>query len=218
MDLSEDVAAGQAAYTPLTLALGYDLLVLAYTNRFAWKCPTKDLLAHYDANVSDNHLDVGVGTGYYVSRCRYPSLSPRLALMDINEHSLRHAARRARKYKPETYRRNVLEPIPFDAPPFSSVGMTFLLHCLPGTMAQKSIVFDHIRPLMKPDAVLFGATVISGTPQNAAAKKLLDVYNAKGIFSNREDTAAGLKDALAKRFKRSSVDVRGCVAIFKAHP
>lgn len=217
MDMTRDVEAGQAVYTPATLALGYDLMVLGFSNRFAWKCPTAHILEHYNRHVSANHLDIGVGTGYYVAHCRYPVPAPRLALMDINEHSLRHAAHRARRYQPELYRRNVLEPIAFANAKFDSIGMTYLLHCLPGRMAQKAAVFDHIRPLMNPGAVIFGATIVSDTPRNAAARKLMDVYNAKGIFSNRDDTVPELEKALTARFARCSLDVKGCVAVFSAY-
>ncbi len=59
----EEVAAGQAIYTPGMLNL-YDLRVLWISNRFIWKCPTLRLLALYDRRVMANHLDVGVGSGY----------------------------------------------------------------------------------------------------------------------------------------------------------
>ena len=55
------VMAGQAVYTPWTLDL-YDLVVLGLSNRLIWKCPTQRLLDLYNENVSDRHLDVGVGT------------------------------------------------------------------------------------------------------------------------------------------------------------
>ncbi len=54
--------AGQAIYTPLTLAL-YDIVVLQLSNPLIWRCATKRILALYDRYATDNHLDVGVGTG-----------------------------------------------------------------------------------------------------------------------------------------------------------
>ena len=71
----EQVDAGQAVYTRRTL-LAYDFVVLGLSNRFVWKCPTWQLEAHYNWHVSANHLDVGVGTGYFPDRCRFP-LPPR---------------------------------------------------------------------------------------------------------------------------------------------
>ncbi|HKE16674.1 MAG TPA: hypothetical protein VKB80_17495, partial [Kofleriaceae bacterium] len=102
--MSRDVEEGQAVYTPLVLSVGYDLAVLRLSNPLIWRCPTPRLLRMYDEHVSANHLDVGVGSGYYLDRCTFPSASPRLALMDLSSHSLEHAARRVARYRPETYR------------------------------------------------------------------------------------------------------------------
>jgi hypothetical protein len=114
-------------------------------------------LEHYNRHVSANHLDVGVGTGYFLDHCRFPSHTPRIALMDLNRNSLDFASRRIARYKPETYIRNVLEPIAIDALRFDSIGVNYLLHCLPGTMESKSVAFDHLKALMNPGAVLFGS-------------------------------------------------------------
>jgi len=211
---SEQVAAGQAVYTKRTL-VAYDFIVLGVSNRFLWKCPTRRLEAHYNEHVTANHLDVGVGTGYFLDRCRFPSHAPRVALMDLNPVALEFAARRIARYKPETYRRNVLEPISLDGRQFNSVGINYLLHCIPGSMESKSVVFDHLKALMNPGAVLFGSTLLQGgVPRNWLAKRLMDAYNKKGIFSNQRDDLEGLERALRQRFREVSVEVVGCAALF----
>jgi hypothetical protein len=212
----EDIEAGQAVYTPRVLRL-YDLLVLGLSNRFIWKCPTPRLLAFYDAHVTGNHLDVGVGTGYFLDRCHFPAASPRVALMDLNENALRFAANRIARAAPKTFRRNVLEPIVFDAEPFDSIGVNYLLHCLPGAIEEKAIVFDHLTPLMRDGAVLFGSTLLQGgVARSAAARRLMAFYNAKGVFSNARDDLDGLRSALEARFRDVSIEVVGCAALFSA--
>lgn len=215
MDVTrEQVEAGQAVYSRRTLA-AYDLLVLGISNRLIWKCPTERLEALYDRHLTANHLDVGVGTGYYLDRCRFPSPTPRVALMDLNPNTLEIASRRIARYSPETYRRNVLEPVSIDAPRFDSVGVNYLLHCLPGSMASKSVVFDHLAALLMPDGVVFGSTLLQGgVPRSRAAKLLMRVYNRKGIFSNERDDLDGLHRALHQRFRGVSVEVVGCAALF----
>ena len=79
----EQVVAGQAVYSRRALHL-YDPIVLGLSNRLIWKCPTPRLLTHYERHVTANHLDVGVGTGYFLDRCRFPSTTPRIALLDLN--------------------------------------------------------------------------------------------------------------------------------------
>lgn len=213
---SEQVEAGQAVYSRRTLDV-YDLVVLGISNRFIWKCPTPGLLAHYDRHVSANHLDVGVGTGYFLDRCRFPSPTPRVALMDMNSQALAYAARRIARYEPETYRRNVLEPIAIEAERFDSVGANYLLHCVPGSIESKAAMFDHFKALMNPDAVLFGSTLLQGgVPRSWFARRLMAVYNKKGIFANEQDDLDGLRRALSSRFREVSVQVVGCGALFSA--
>jgi 2-polyprenyl-3-methyl-5-hydroxy-6-metoxy-1,4-benzoquinol methylase len=209
----EQVEAGQAVYTKRMLN-AYDLLVLGLSNSLIWKCPTQRLVEHYNRHVTANHLDVGVGTGYFLDRCKFPLPTPRVALMDLNRNSLDYAAQRIARYKPETYIRNVLEPISI-ATKFDSVGINYLLHCLPGSIESKSVAFDHLKKLMNPGAVIFGSTLLhGGVARNWLAKRLMDFYNGKGIFSNENDDLDGLKRALGQRFRSVSVEIVGCVAVF----
>ena len=71
---------------------------------------------------------------------------------------------------------------------------------------------------MKQDAVLFGATILgSGNTPTPYARTLLDLYNEKGVFDNREDDLASLSDGLRQRFDRIEVATLGCVALFRAN-
>ncbi|MBM3562755.1 MAG: class I SAM-dependent methyltransferase [Alphaproteobacteria bacterium] len=213
---TEQIHAGQAVYTPKMLAV-YDVLVLGLSNRWIWKCPTPRLLAHYDRHVSGNHLDVGVGTGYFLDRCRFPTATPRIALMDLNRDALQFAGRRVARYRPETYARNVLETIDFDSAKFDSLGVNYLLHCLPGDMATKARAFDFLSRLMNPGAIVFGSTLLQdGVTRGFAAQRLMAFYNSKGIFSNTQDDLDTLTRELEKRFDAVSVETVGCAALFSA--
>ena len=212
----EQVAAGQAVYTKRTLAI-YDFVVLGISNRIIWKCPTRRLEKHYSEHLTANHLDVGVGTGYFLDRCRFPSQTPRIALMDLNVATLEFSSQRIKRYHPETYCRNVLEPISIDAAKFDSVGINYLLHCIPGSVASKAVTFDQLKALMNPNAVLFGSTLLQGgVPRNWLSRRLMDAYNKRGIFSNQRDDLSGLKCALNQRFREVAVEVVGCAALFSA--
>ncbi|HEV8499882.1 MAG TPA: class I SAM-dependent methyltransferase [Gemmatimonadaceae bacterium] len=211
---AEQVVAGQAVYSKRLLSV-YDLTVLGFSNRLIWNSSTQRVLELYDAYVTGNHLDVGVGTGYFLDHCRTLPQAARIALVDLNQNSLDFTARRIFRYRPQTYRRNVLEPIVIDGPRFDSVSMSYLLHCLPGAIDSKAVAFDHLAPLMNPGAVLFGATLLhDGVPRTWLAKRMMDVYNKKGIFSNQRDNLAGLKRELQRRFRDVSLEVVGCAALF----
>ena len=103
----KQVEAGQAVYSKSMLAI-YDLFVLGFSNRVVWRCPSQRILALYDRYITANHLDVGVGTGYFLDRCRFPNDRPRLALMDLNANCLDAAGKRLARYRPEVYRANVM--------------------------------------------------------------------------------------------------------------
>jgi ubiquinone/menaquinone biosynthesis C-methylase UbiE len=207
--------AGQAVYTDLVLKV-YDIWVLGITNSYIWKCPTFKILKHFNQHVSSNHLDIGVGTGYYLDKCNFQS-KPRIALMDLNLNSINTAAKRIDRYQLEKYQQNILEPIKAPIKPFDSISINYLLHCLPGTIYEKSTAFDTILPILNDGGVLFGSTVLQGDIQrNFVAKKLMNIYNKKGIFSNQNDTLKGLEESLKKRFNTCGIEVIGCVALFWA--
>ena len=210
----EQVEAGHAFYTKRALRF-YDLAILGYFSRFAWKCPARRIVEHYNEHESANHLDVGVGTGYFLDRARFVSESPRIALMDLNPSCLEVASRRIERYHPEAFRANVLDRIPVDAPKFDSVGMNYLLHCLPGDIRSKAVVFQHLKALANPGCVFFGATLLhNGVPRNWLARRVMDRNNALGIFSNAADDLDGLRAAVAEHFTDSVIAVVGCVGVF----
>jgi SAM-dependent methyltransferase len=210
----EQVEAGHAFYTKRSLAF-YDVAILGFFSRLAWKCPAPRILEHYDTHVSANHLDVGVGTGYFLDRCRFGTDSPRVALMDLSASCLEVAGARIARYDPETYRGNVLEPLTVDAPKFDSVGMNYLLHCLTGTIRSKGVVFEHLAALVNPGGVIFGATLLhDGVPRNWMARQVMARNNRHGIFSNADDDLDGLRAVLNDHLSDVEVDVVGCVGVF----
>jgi hypothetical protein len=214
--IDQDAAQGAAVYNRAVLA-AYDALVVGFSNSVAWKCPSRWLVEFYNENVSAEHLDVGVGTGYFLDKCRFPVSSP---------------ARRVRRHHPSydltgVHLANALGPLDLGEAKFGSIGVNYVLHCLPGRLSSgdqtsgdqtsKSAVFRNLKPWLRPGGVLFGATIRGvGVEHGFLARKLMDVYNAKGIFSNRSDSAEGLRAALGQHFEVASLRVVGCVALFSA--
>ncbi|EFC81144.1 class I SAM-dependent methyltransferase [Parafrankia sp. EUN1f] len=217
-DLSDDVVAGQAAYNRWVLA-AYDIGVLGISNSFVWRCPTKRLRRLYDDHVSARHLDIGVGTGYYLDKARWPTPNPAVTLVDLNQNSLRTASARISRLAPLTAVRNALEPVgTLPGAPFDSVGVNYLLHCMPGSLDVKAEkLLAAIRPTMGPRAVLFGSTILADAANlSAPARKLLGFYNQKGIFHNTADQVGALDRALEAVFATHRVEIIGGVATFVA--
>jgi Methyltransferase domain len=212
-----DVERGQRIYTPVVLR-AYDLVVLKFSNRFAWRCPSATMLEQYDRHVGRRHLDLGVGTGWYLDRCRWPVEEPQITLLDLNENSLRLAARRLARYAPQTARANVLDPLPLEDARFESAAANYLLHCLPGRIESKAqTLAANVRPHLVPGGVLFGATILGrGTTHTRLGRRLMKLYNAKGIFSNADDDEHGLQRGLASALDDVEIAVVGAVALFSA--
>jgi hypothetical protein len=182
-----------------------------------WRCPTVRLLENFDRHVTGNHLDAGVGTGYFLDRCRFPVEHPRIVLLDPNPNCLQAAARRLSRYQPQSVQADLWQPPPCDMPPFDSISLNYVLHCLSGPLEEKARVLDHLRALLNPGAVLFGATLLaSGVRLNWAARRLTAAYNRRGIFGNSGDSLHELRAALTSRFAAVELETVGCAALFAA--
>ncbi len=115
------------------------------------------------------HLDVGVGTGYLLDHAQFPVAHPEITLLDTNPACLNMASRRIARHAPRVVQANVLDPLPA-IEPFSSVGLCHLLHCVPGDIPAKAVVFDNMKAVMSPGARIFGATIVQGSaPRSWAA-------------------------------------------------
>ena len=100
---------------------------------------------------------------------------------------------------------------------FESVGLNWLLHCLPGNIATKSVVFDHARTVLAPGGVVFGSTVLSGGVRHTRwSRWMMERLNRDGTFTNRDDDLVGLTTQLDQRFDSAQVEVVGAVGIFSA--
>lgn len=204
-----------SAYTKARLPF-YDF-TLRVACGLLWGCPARRVLRFYDEHISGNHLDVGVGSGYFLDHCRYPVENPRLMLLDSNADPLEYSANRLRRFRPETLQANILRPIPFEGRRFDSIGLNHVLHCLPGAMREKAAVIDHLRVLLTPGGKLFGATVPAiGVRHNWVGRKWLAHFNEIGVLDNLNDSADELKAVLEQRFRESSVQVIGRTALFWA--
>jgi SAM-dependent methyltransferase len=214
MRTPDDVVAGQAIYNRAVLAV-YDIVVLGLSCRLVWRCPKTDMLAAYDRYAGRRHLELGAGTAYFLDKCRFPDGGTELTLVDLNPTALQVGAARIARYRPTVIQANVLEPLPVSAHRFDSVGMNFLLHCLPGDWPTKGIVFANAATALSKGGRVFGATILGrGVATTAPARTLMRLYNSQGIFHNSDDDLDGLRRQLARCFSDYHITIRGNVAMF----
>ena len=209
-----DADRASAAYAKRSLA-PYNWWELGVVSRCIWKCPTEEILELYSEHLSQNHLEVGVGTGFFLEKSLYEGY-PRIVLIDSNSDSLVRAAKKLAEFKPETHQENILEPLDLTLAPFDSISINYVLHGLPGSLELKAEkVFDHLIPLLKNDGTIFGTTVLGAEIKKPLLANLwMNFYNRKGIFSNTQDSLGAIMENLSSRFKTFNVEVHGCVVLF----
>ena len=204
----------------------YDTAVYRIWNPYVWRCPTETVVEHFRRHVRRVHLEAGCGTGYLPSRCGIPDgrdrngapLPPQLTLMDMNPGSLKWASRRLQPYRPKIIRHSLFSPLPAVDPPFESVCLNYVLHCLPGDFEAKRVVIANLKAAMAADGVLFGSTILGlGVFHNRFARLTLYCLNRTlGSFHNTQDTADGLQRALSGQFAHVCCQIVGSVALFAA--
>jgi hypothetical protein len=210
---------GAGIYNKAVLKI-YDALVISFENPFIWKCPSRRVLDFYNRNISGNHLDVGVGTGYFLDNCRFPVSRPKISLLDINPHSLQTTARRIKRYHPLCHQANILKPLHLNVGGFQTIGMNFLLHCLPGSLLIKGKVFGHLKPYLNPGGTLFGSTILGKRENFELLGRLFsNLYNSPlfprlRVLDNLEDDVDHLVRAGSEYFKKFIVDKIGHVTFF----
>lgn len=214
MVTESEIKAGQVVYTPVMLKI-YNLLVLYVSNYWIWRCPKRYQLEQYQRYVRSCHLDIGVGTGFYLKNTSWPE-NTQLSLMDLNPSCLASAAAAVKELSPTTYLADIFKPQADLVEHFDSISINYLLHCLPGDMNTKSVVIKNAVAMLKPQGVLFGATILSDPElQTFLSTRLMTFYNGKQIFSNQNDRRLLLKAVLEHYLIEVDVRIVGCVALFK---
>ncbi len=207
--------AGAAVYSKTVLRL-YDFWVHGLSNHYLWHCPTVQLHALYQQHTTNNHLEVGVGTGFFLKQVKFSRLKPRIVLMDLNTNTLEMVSQAIAHYQPAGVVNDILSVHQPVLPLFDSIAFNYVWHCLPPN-ANKAQAFTHLAQFLKPDGVLFGATLLGkDTKLNPIAKGLMTLYNQKGIFGNNADSRASLESALAANFSHYEIRQVGAAAIFSA--
>jgi SAM-dependent methyltransferase len=212
-----DTSKGAQVYTSLSLKL-YDWWVLNISNSYAWRCKTVPvLLDHFQHHLGKQHLDIGVGTGYYLAKSLHKSQN--ITLLDLNPNSLKASQTRIGTERiTECIQHDVFAPLPERLKgSYDSISLFYLLHCLPGDMAIKSGIIGNVASALKTSGVVYGATILGkDVEHNVFARELMNIYNKKGIFCNDFDSPKSLHEALSLHFKQVNITLIGAVALFSA--
>ncbi|KAL4875876.1 hypothetical protein BJY04DRAFT_223620 [Aspergillus karnatakaensis] len=229
-------------YNPLVLWV-YDVFVQILTNTFWWRCPTKSVLVPFFVdNVGPRHMEVGVGTGYFLRAkvdhekkraghqfsAKYAKTNgntaqwpEKLTMVDFHSQCLRKAANRIANdttVSPEFVIANILEPIPLSTEEkFDSIALMYVLHCIPVPPSTKTKAFENLKQYLADDGVFFGSTVLGkGVRHNILGGFLMWLYNYIGMFGNWDDGKEEILKPLRENFEEVESEVVGTVLLFRA--
>ena len=196
----------------------YDRLVNEINCEKVWKCSKKHIINNYNKNINCNHLEIGPGTGYFLKKKNLNVNLNKLTLVDVNSKILNYSKN---NLKSEYSDINILSHnlFSYEIPSkvkFNSVGINYVLHCIPGNLQTKldKLIFN----LGNNKYNLFGASVICDPlHMNPIAEYELIFLNALGIFNNNNDTYEELNEYLNNRNLNFSLKKQGYVAIFNIH-
>lgn len=215
MDRNAPGYAGFKDYKPRVLQI-YDWWVLGVVAPRVWRIDDGPGVELYKTHMGRRHLDVGPGTGYFISQADPPA-DTELTLLDANPHVLEHCAQSLANWRPVLVEANVLEPLPVRGP-FESAALAHVLHCLPSPMAAKAKAIEHVAATLTHEGVLFGGTVLGlSAEHNRLARAFVRMANVQGGFDNLQDDLAGLRQLLEESFHDVAIEVpSGSIAYFVA--
>lgn len=228
--------ASAAVYQSVFMPI-YDTWVLRVSSSLAWRCPTASvqlpLFRRHVGGAGGAHLDVGVGSGYYLARSAdLLRAKERAVLLDVIPETLALAAARLRRQldrtggqpRVETVLQDVTKPWAEEeggGKKFTSISLVYVLHCLGGEGgigAKVDAVSACLKGHLEPEGgVLFGSTVLGDeVGHNLFGRLLMWLYNRKGFFGNQGDKEEDLREALGRHFREVEVTRVGKVALFEA--
>jgi len=132
---------------------------------------------------------------------------------------LRYASQRLKALHPAIVQADICAPLALSER-FDSIGLNYVLHCLPGRMSSRAQAIRNLATRLAPGGVLFGASVL-GTPELHTWLSLAALHqnNRLGIFDNLADTRESVLDVLVQSFRAVNLEMVGAVALFSAaHP
>lgn len=213
------VRSAVAPYTSAFLMV-YDFWVIRLSNSYAWRCAASSLLAMYRQYLGRRHLEVGPGSGWYLVNAEFPVDRPQITLMDLNRTPLEFTRRRlGERGEVTVVAGSVLDPVPVEVGVgYDSIGLNFVMHCVPGDFTSKGVAFAHLSRVLADDGVLFGSTILGPDSGRGTVfgRTLRWFYSRVGAFNNSGDARHGLEAALSGAFAEIVVSQVGEVTTFTA--
>ena len=158
----------------------YDYFVNNINCKYVWKCDQRYIKKLYANNITNKHLEIGPGTGYFIKKYQFNNLH----LVDINQDILNNSEKNLYNncQNIKIHNQNIFENNNKINEDITSIGMSYVLHCVPNNL---DISLDNLVDNIKTNnqITIFGSTVI---PNKKDIVAMTEIYtlNTFGIFNN----------------------------------
>ena len=172
----------------------YDYFVNKINCKYVWKCDQRYIKKLYANNITNNHLEIGPGTGYFIKKYHFNSLH----LLDINQDILTNSKKNLNNncQNIKIHNKNIFESNNKINEDITSIGLSYVLHCVPNNL---DISIDNLVKNTKNDnqITIFGSTVI---PNKKDFLAMTEIYtlNTLGIFNNINHNKEQLEYIISK--------------------
>lgn len=170
----------------------YDYLVNNINCKYVWKCDQQKIKKLYQKNITKNHLEIGPGTGYFLKDFQFDNL----IIMDINRDvltesliNLKDNAKKITALNHNIFEENNM----IDLDGVESVGLSYVLHCVPGRLNQS--MENMVNNINNSNPIYFGSTVLPSKHIDMAMIEI-QILNKLGIFNNMNHSEADIEEFL----------------------
>lgn len=158
----------------------YDYLVNNINCKYVWKCDQRYIKKLYANNITNKHIEIGPGTGYFIKKYQFNNLHLVDINQDILDNSKKNIINNCQNIK--IHNQNIFEYNNKINEDITSIGMSYVLHCVPNNL---DISLDNLVENIKTNnqVTIFGSTVI---PNKKDFLAMTEIYtlNTLGIFNN----------------------------------
>jgi SAM-dependent methyltransferase len=203
-------------YNRLSLSI-YDVALWKVAAPIVWRCPSNAIRHLYRQHAAQRHLEIGPGTGFFLDDAFVLRRISQLVLADASVGSLTTSRLRVASADPAAALVDASTGLPFRPGAFDSVGLNFVLHCVPGAdLHEKATMISATATVLSSEGRLFGSTLLGVHPANPVARVARRIGNRAGLFDNQGDRLEDLETVLAELFTDVSVARCGAAATFVA--
>lgn len=183
-----------------------------------WKCPHKELEQQFKRNITLNHLEVGVTSGFDFTARLKANKNLDIAYLDPNEKALRNAHRSSSHLKPRLFLSQLADNWGFQHHKFASINLNFVLHSMQGNLEERvNALCLNARSCLKENGKIFGSAILRDRVDTSSVTEyFLEKYNKSGVVNNEADSFRKLERMLNYYFANVKIKLIGYIVIFEA--